>query len=186
MVDKDNYTWKVLDTIPANRQVLQFWVNPSFLKRTFIIEVFPDNSNSWIGIFHGEKPPGTNQVIKSPMPGVIFVYKWESGYFIDVYDPTKFEEFPSVGIEKIYNIQEKNLMLIKGIVDVSAYNQNGLLWITERFGHGDNVIREITENEVIGVSWIPWENQYVEFKVNLQTGELDIPDCARYDYLDKL
>ncbi len=117
---------------------------------------------------------------------MIYVNTWGNGYFVDVHNPSNYEITESIGIRKIFEIPEKNLLILEGIVDVSAYNENGLLWITDQFGHGDNIIREITNDEVIGGSWVPWENQYLEFKVNLQTGELNVPDCAKKDYFDNL
>lgn len=171
------YKWELLDSLRGIPSCYRYPSIPGDTDEGYIVRVIPNQGIQWVGNFFGVGPLGNfSGVYSSPDPDVICVIGEGLGYFVNVNNPLDFHETELFGITSVSAIPELNMLLIVSILEISAYDRNGLLWVTHGIGQGEINILNASENEIIGNTWVPEQGYNVRFSLNPGNGEFEFED----------
>jgi hypothetical protein len=172
-----NYDWEILPGLPGIGEILQFPIDGhrSF-QEGYVVKVILGDDKYWIGNFQGMSSIGFSGVFSTQNPGVICIVAREEGYFVNVNQPSDYQEVDAIGIQNVFTILDLEMLIFVTYTELVSYGSEGKIWETERFGNGEIFVTVANKEEIRGTYWKPEINGYPEFYVNPITGECRLSD----------
>lgn len=130
-------------------------------------------SFGWCGSFaSGDiSPNGVTGVYGYPELGKLLVISKGQGFIVDPQAPNNTVELKEQPILGVISNENNNLLVIYDFVRFTAYGHNGREWKTEALSFDGIKIKEVSESFVVGYAWSAPEKNWVEFTLNIKTGE---------------
>jgi len=173
-----NYSWEILKGLPGTGHIHQFPIGGrSFFREGYVVKVFSNNGNIWIGNFQGiRNNMGFSGVFSTPNPWIICIVAHEEGYLVDVNQPSDYQLIDAIGIRNVFTILDLGMLIFVTYTELVSYGSEGKIWETERFGNGEILVADVSKEGIHGTYWKPEINSYPEFYVNPITGECKLSD----------
>jgi hypothetical protein len=169
-----DFAYEVLRELPGNQQELVYVPNKvlGINRDGVMIRFFPQRGDSWIGVFaFGDMlPNGECAIYEGPSAHCLTIVSKGEGYIVSPETPNSFKHVSACPILGVVPIRSHNLILFYDYTEITAYNEDGLLWRTKRISWDGIEIDLISDKEIVGKSWDAPNNKYVEFRVNLTSG----------------
>jgi hypothetical protein len=162
---------EVLPYPPAGEAITAFPASGEDAERGRILIRFGLGKSSWIGSFEsGTKPMST--IFMMPDGKHLFVSAGGAGYILEEKSRTLVER-TGTAVVGVIRDPEMTLFLINHDDRVlEGFGVGGRLWETPPIGDGGFQIRGLTDDEVVGEAWDSSANAWVDFGVNVATGEV--------------
>jgi hypothetical protein len=172
-----SYKYDVLNELPNNKlKRYYFSDNENGNGKDGVILSFnsPDH-NEWVGIFGfgNMSNKSVTGVYSCPNKDYICVVSRGNGYIVNVNQPESWEIIKLMPIIDVRIHKEKNLIFFANLTEISAYNENGLMWTTNRISWDDLRIIAINEKKIIGKYFDIRMEDNVEFEVDIDTGKVN-------------
>lgn len=135
-----------------------------------VLEVRPASGESWVGRFHGGAE-GLDGVFATPDPDVVCVIVRGQGYWVPVHEPMAFEAIRSTPIKNV--LSDPRTLIFASFTRLSAYGQQGFMWVTEDLSWDGLKDLSITGPVVRGTAWDAPAGRGVPFLVDMVTGRTE-------------
>jgi len=139
-----------------------------------ILEVVPNDSPSWIGVFaSGRYGPSAlaRWLLGWPDCNSFCVVADGAGYVVRADEPTRWLEVGLYPITDVRVALDEKLVVFADFTRLIAYSADGLVWVTPRLSWDGVWISEVAGGEVLGFGWDAAHEQKVAFRVDARTGE---------------
>jgi hypothetical protein len=171
------YQIKVLEGYGLVNPLEPFHQFPSQLEEAdrhgVYLRVIPDDASPWIGFFSlgYDSDKVVNAVFSCPHADWLCVVAGGYGYLVNTEDPTQWLRLEQQPVVDARVLQEKNLLLFTGFLNMSAVGSSGLAWTTERLSWEGLSISRIEGQTLYGLGWDAITDKDVPFAVDLRTGK---------------
>jgi hypothetical protein len=164
-----HFSWKVLDALPFDKNVIQFPRNPISYSKGYVVQVVPQNGDEWIGNFKGIDKQYFSGVFVWPAATHICVIARGSAYVIQADNPDIYEELSIVPVIDAHSIVEQRIIVFCTFWEISAFGEKDRLWTTQNLARDGIEINKIENGFIYGVS--KSYDKDLPFKIDLKTGE---------------
>jgi hypothetical protein len=171
-----NYEYQILTEIP-NGNYPHFYYpggQKNGGKDGILVKVIPNDAKEWIGTFAkgSISSNSLNCILSWINPDKICIVSLGTGFVVDVNFPEKYHELDIDPIFYAGSILERKLVIFASYTYISAYNNEGLCWETERISFDDLQISGIDDSFVRGTYFDSRSNDWSKFKVDLSNGKV--------------
>ena len=144
-----NITWARLAGLPSYGEVLSFHLPDERLLGEGVVFEFNVDGHAWVGNFApGMSAHSAVYVIGS----TIHVISAGNGYRFRAAAPTNYEILKPGVVTDSRMIDERCMLVLAGLVNISAYGERGLLWATPRLSMEGVTLQECTARGITGVA----------------------------------
>jgi len=167
------FEYKVLSEQPAGSTPIYIPGEASGGGRDGIIVKFnPIKCAPWVGIFAFGDMLAEGECKVYPGPGLsrLTIVAKGDAYIVNPDDPSDLVRVKSCPAIRALTVASLSLVVFYDYTELVAYNEEGLVWETERISWDGIEIDEVSAKEIIGKSWDAPNERYVEFRVNLDDG----------------
>jgi hypothetical protein len=170
------YEVRLLDELPSSagdsRRVLYFpGATASGGRDGLLLEVIPDDSPAWIGVFaFGRIRRTFSAVVGGPAGSNFFVAAKGAGYLVDSARRAA-TDLSITPIAGIYALPKKNVVILASINSLASYGRDGLAWVTHVSADHFTVI-DVADEQIRGIGWDPANQSEVPFEVDVPSGNL--------------
>lgn len=136
-----------------------------------MIKVSPREQNTWRGLFafaRGEAA-SVSGVFSTPNENQICVVARGNGFFVDAESPTLWTELDQL-VTDVRPCPHHEIIIFAGLTDITAYDEKGLRWTTDRISFDGLRIVGIGQNTLWGEYWDIRTENIGKFEVDLKTG----------------
>lgn len=143
-------------------------------KDGILVKVIPNHAKAWIGTFaKGNIASNSlNCILSWVNPDKICIVSLGTGFVVDINSPEKYDELDIDPIFYATSIPERELIIFAGYTYISAYNNEGLFWETERISFDDLQVTNVDDSFITGTYFDIRNNDRSEFKVDLSNGKV--------------
>jgi len=168
---KSNYHLNLLDELNSSKR---FYYPNSDIKggeNGCILEIISERESSWTGVFAYGKisSKGISGIYTMPNPDKFCVISRGSGYIVSAKDPKNWEEIKSIPVLGVFPIKSQNIIIFADYSDLTAYNEQGILWST-RVTLDDFKVDQVSDTTLKGNFWSERDESYNVFQIDVLTG----------------
>lgn len=171
-----DYDCKLLDEIPSGTAISHYLPEQQtgVGQDGILLRVSPRDIPSWIGLFSSvKKYPGTlSRVLFTPDPNTICVICSGDAVIADVTSP---EQCTLIDFEPITDsiaVKGREMILFAGFTKLMAFDGSSVVWETPRVSWDALSITDVDVSRLVGKYWDVDGERQVQFKVNLDNGEV--------------
>lgn len=134
-------------------------------------KVTPGDGEQWIGEFCGGAE-GLDGMFATPNADTLCVVVKGQGYWVPVREPTAFDVVRSIPIKRVLPVHSQAVLIFVSYTRLSAYGQQGFMWVTEDLSWDGLEILEIAAGMVRGTAWDSPAGCDTPFSVDIATGKV--------------
>ena len=142
-------SWKRLGGLPSYGDILSFHLPGGRLLGEGIVFEFHIDDYAWIGNF--APGMGVHSAVHI-LASAVYVIAAGNGYRFEANVPMNYEILEPSVITDSRLVEEISTLVVAGLVNVSAYGGNGLLWATPRLSLDGVVLHECNRAAITGVA----------------------------------
>ncbi len=136
----------------------------------YVVRFSPANGESWVGNFQ-RGSTRFETVVEHPNQHDLIVIAGGQGYVVDPSDRIK-RNYMSSNIDAVFPIAELRMILLTNGLWVEALASDGLLWRSQRISWDGMRNYRLDGSTLLGEAWLPWEDRWIPFEVDVQTGSV--------------
>lgn len=171
-----NYEYQILTEIPNGNSPHFYYPGgqKNGGKDGILVKVIPNDAKEWIGTFAkgSISSNSLNCILSWVNPDKICIVSSGTGFVVDINFPEKYDELDIDPIFYAGSILERKLIIFASYTYISAYNNEGLCWETERISFDDLQVSDIDDSFVRGTYFDSRSNDRSKFKVDLSNGKV--------------
>ena len=134
-----------------------------------VVSVNPIVGDVWSGSFECG-PEGISGFYPTPSPDTVCCILKGQGYWVPVLTPGSYQLIPVIPIKEVISIVEMKLIIFVNYTSITAFDETGLKWSTERLSWDGLKIDRIVDERIEGRGWDSPKGEYVPFTVQLDSG----------------
>jgi hypothetical protein len=165
------YRWEILQELPPGRKVVAFPPDSSTVSFEFLVEITPDEGESWIGNFTGSGLDLSSGVFPTPKSKIVCINSQGAVYFVNVISPLDSIEAPFSPVIEVDSFYQDGLLLLIGFTRVTIFDKEGIRW-TIKVSKDGIKINHVSKEKIMGLAWDPGKDRYVNFEIDIKSGKL--------------
>jgi hypothetical protein len=172
-----NYEVRVLESAPPVHPIEKLYHYPVELEEgdrsgTFV-RVVPKRGPAWVGFFAlgFDSDQVVTQVCSSPDPDSFCTVIGGYAYVVKANDPEQWLRVEQRPVVDLRVVSQQGLLLFAGFTTITAVDQSGIAWTTERLSWEGLTITDIKGGRLLGHGWDALADKEVPFEVDLKTGK---------------
>lgn len=168
------YSVELVESIPSDMRVSTFRQSGTGSAEPLLVAITPRDGASWVGAFARgyDEAASKTGVWFTPNDGNVAVVAEGAGYYVDVRDPTQWQDVRIFPIRIVLPLLEQQLLVFGDFARLAAYDATGLKWATPDFVWDDLAITSVDEHFIIASGYDAEHDRRVEVTIELNSGEV--------------
>jgi hypothetical protein len=172
-----NYEVRVLESAPPVHPIEKLYHYPVELEEGdrsgAFVRVVPKRGPAWVGFFAlgFDSDQVVTQVCSSPDPDSFCTVIGGYAYVVKANDPGQWLRVEQRPVVDLRVVSQQGLLLFAGFTTITAVDQSGIAWTTERLSWEGLTITDIKGGRLLGHGWDALADKEVPFEVDLKTGK---------------
>jgi hypothetical protein len=172
-----NYEVRVLESAPPVHPIEKLYHYPVELEEGdrsgAFVRVVPKRGPAWVGFFAlgFDSDQVVTQVCSSPDPDSFCTVIGGYAYVVKANDPEQWLRVDQRPVVDLRVVSQHGLLLFAGFTTITAVDQSGIAWTTERLSWEGLTITDIKSGRLLGHGWDALADKEVPFEVDLKTGK---------------
>lgn len=172
-----NYEVKVLESYSLLNPAEQLHQYPARLeeddRKGIYLRVSAEDSPSWVGFFARgfDAAQVANGIYSCPEAGALCAVVGGYAYVVAARNPERWQQIEQRPVVQVRSVPELQRLLFVGFTSITALEESGRLWTTERLSWEGLTISEIRGAKLLGMGWDMMTDREVPFEVDLVTGK---------------
>jgi hypothetical protein len=167
-----DFTWEVLDELPASVDVRHYVRQGQGAGHDGVVVRIRSKIGSWVGMFAFGQfgADGITCTTSSPDPTMLCVVARGGGYLVNTCAPDEWELVNAQPVMDCRSVPLAGLLVFADHTDLVAYGAGGLRWRTKRLAWNGLTIVSVGEQAIVGEYWDIRDDAMRRFEVDLATG----------------
>jgi hypothetical protein len=172
-----NYEVRILEAAPPVHPLEKLYHYPVELEEGdrsgVYVRVTPKTGAAWTGFFAlgFDSDQVVNEVCSCPDPDSFCTVVGGYAYVVKADDPAQWIRIEQRPVVDLRVLSQHGLLIFAGFTTITAVNNAGLAWTTERLSWEGLSITEIKGDKLLGHGWDAVADKEVPFEVDLKTGK---------------
>lgn len=172
-----NYEVRVLESAPPVHPIEKLYHYPVELEEGdrsgAYVRVVPQRGPAWVGFFAlgFDSDQVVTEVCSSPDPDSFCTVIGGYAYVVKANNPEQWLRVEQRPVVDLRVVSQHGLLLFAGFTTITAVDQSGIAWTTERLSWEGLTITDIKGGRLLGHGWDALVDKEVPFEVDLKTGK---------------